>query len=164
MCQWFSLLLWSSVYEPYRYCRCLLLAATPTASYFFVCQFMWLWSYWSWWRVTNYIPDSFETPLLVNRSLHFSIFQQIRKLKTCFFIHNCVAHIFALKKIITLFKIEFNKHLNNNNNNNNNNVRCSFRNIGCLWVLSTSVYQLPGTLVHSSFYPLLGWPIFSSYS
>ena len=28
------------------------------------------------------------------------------------------------------------------------------RNIGCLWVLSTSVYRLLRTLVHSSFYPL----------
>jgi len=65
---------------------------------------------------------------------------------------------------------------NNNSNNNNYNyyyyyyyyyydkLHCSFRNIGCLWVLSTSVYQLPETLVHSSFYPLLWWPIFSSYS
>ena len=43
-------------------------------------------------------------------------------------------------------------------------VHCSFRNIGCLWVLSTSVYQLPRTLVRSSFYPLPWWPIFSSYS
>jgi hypothetical protein len=31
----------------------------------------------------------------------------------------------------------------------------SFRNIGCLRVLSTSVYQLLGTLVQSRFYPLL---------
>ena len=37
------------------------------------------------------------------------------------------------------------------------------RNIGCLWVLSTSVYQLLRTLVHSSFYPLPWLPIFSSY-
>ena len=36
------------------------------------------------------------------------------------------------------------------------------RNIGCLRVLSTSVYQLLGTLVHSSFYPLPWLPIFSS--
>ena len=36
------------------------------------------------------------------------------------------------------------------------------RNIGCLWVLSTSVYQLLRTLVHSSFYPLPWLPIFSS--
>jgi len=36
------------------------------------------------------------------------------------------------------------------------------RNIGCLWVLSTYVYQLLGTLVHSSFYPLPWLPIFSS--
>ena len=46
--------------------------------------------------------------------------------------------------------------------NNNNIIRCSFRNIRCLWVLSTSVYHLPRTVVHSSFYPLLCWPIFSS--
>ena len=37
------------------------------------------------------------------------------------------------------------------------------RSIGCLWVFSTSVYQLPRTLVHSSFYPLPGLLIFSSY-
>ena len=37
------------------------------------------------------------------------------------------------------------------------------RNIGCLWVLSTSVYRLLRTLVHSSFYPLPWLPIFSSY-
>ena len=37
------------------------------------------------------------------------------------------------------------------------------RNIGCLWVLSTAVYQLLRTLVHSSFYPLPWLPIFSSY-
>ena len=37
------------------------------------------------------------------------------------------------------------------------------RNIGCLWVLSTSVYRLLRTLVHSSFYPLPWIPIFSSY-
>ena len=36
------------------------------------------------------------------------------------------------------------------------------RNIGCLWVLSTSVYQLLGTLVHSSVYPLPWLLIFSS--
>jgi hypothetical protein len=36
------------------------------------------------------------------------------------------------------------------------------RNIGCLWVLSTSVYQLLRTLVHSSFYPLTWLPKFSS--
>ena len=36
------------------------------------------------------------------------------------------------------------------------------RNIGCLWVLSTSVYRLLRTLVHSSFYPLPWLPIFSS--
>ena len=53
---------------------------------------------------------------------------------------------------------------NNNNNNNNNKVHCSFRNMGCLWVLSTSVYQLTRTLVRSSFYPLPWWPIFTSYS
>jgi hypothetical protein len=47
---------------------------------------------------------------------------------------------------------------------NNNRVHCSFRNIGCLRVLSTSVYQMPRTLVRSSFYPLPWWPIFSSYS
>ena len=35
-------------------------------------------------------------------------------------------------------------------------------NIGCLWVLSTSVYRLLRTLVHSSFYPLPRLPIFSS--
>jgi hypothetical protein len=29
------------------------------------------------------------------------------------------------------------------------------RNVGCLRVLSTSAYQLLGTLVHSNFYPLL---------
>jgi len=38
-----------------------------------------------------------------------------------------------------------------------------FRNIGCLWVLSTSVYRLLRTSVHSSFYLLLWLPIFSSY-
>jgi len=37
------------------------------------------------------------------------------------------------------------------------------RNIGCLWVLSTSVCRLLRTLVHSSFYPLPWLPIFSSY-
>ena len=36
------------------------------------------------------------------------------------------------------------------------------RNIGCLWVLSTSVYQLLGTLVHFSFYPLPWLLTFSS--
>ena len=35
------------------------------------------------------------------------------------------------------------------------------RNIGCLWVLSTSEYQLLGTLVYSSFYPL-PWLLISS--
>jgi len=35
------------------------------------------------------------------------------------------------------------------------------RNTGCLRVLSTSVYQLLGTLVNSSFYPLPWLPIFS---
>ena len=45
-----------------------------------------------------------------------------------------------------------------------NKVHYSFRNIGCLWVLSTSVYQLPRTFVRSSFYPLPWWPIFSCYS
>ena len=38
----------------------------------------------------------------------------------------------------------------------------SFRNTCCLWVLSTSVYQLLGTLVHPTFYPLPWLPIFSS--
>ena len=61
-------------------------------------------------------------------------------------------------------------HNNNNNNNNNNSVHCSFRNIGCLRVLSTSVNQLPRILVRSSFYPaslmtdllqlFLGLPLF----
>jgi predicted small integral membrane protein len=37
------------------------------------------------------------------------------------------------------------------------------RNIGCLQVLSTPVYRLLRTLVHSSFYPLPWLPIFSSY-
>jgi hypothetical protein len=37
------------------------------------------------------------------------------------------------------------------------------RNIGCLWVLSTSVYRLLRTLFHSSFDPLPWLPIFSSY-
>ena len=37
------------------------------------------------------------------------------------------------------------------------------RDMGCLWVLSTSVYRLLRTLVHSSFYPLPWLPIFSSY-
>ena len=37
------------------------------------------------------------------------------------------------------------------------------RSIGCLWVFSTSVYQPPRTLVHSSFYPLPWLLIFSSY-
>ena len=37
------------------------------------------------------------------------------------------------------------------------------RNIGFLWVLSTSVYRLLRTSVHSSFYPLPWSPIFSSY-
>ena len=37
------------------------------------------------------------------------------------------------------------------------------RSIGCLWVFSTSVYQLPRTLVHSSFYPHPWLLIFSSY-
>ena len=37
------------------------------------------------------------------------------------------------------------------------------RNIGCLWVLSTSVYRLLRNLVHSSSYPLHCLPIFSSY-
>ena len=36
------------------------------------------------------------------------------------------------------------------------------RNIGCLWVLSTSVYLLLRTSVHSSFYPFPWLPIFSS--
>jgi hypothetical protein len=36
------------------------------------------------------------------------------------------------------------------------------RNIGCLWVLWTSVYRLLSTLVHSSFYPLPCLPTFSS--
>jgi hypothetical protein len=36
------------------------------------------------------------------------------------------------------------------------------RNIGCLWVLSTSVYRLLRTLVYSSFYLLPWLPIFSS--
>ena len=36
------------------------------------------------------------------------------------------------------------------------------RNIGCLWVLSTFVYRLLRTLVHSRFYPLPWLPIFSS--
>ena len=36
------------------------------------------------------------------------------------------------------------------------------RNIGCLWVLSTSDYRLLRTLVHSSFYLLPWLPIFSS--
>ena len=47
----------------------------------------------------------------------------------------------------------------------NNNIIKSIvpsRNIGCLWVLSTSVYRLLRTLVHSSFYPLPWLPIFSS--
>ena len=38
------------------------------------------------------------------------------------------------------------------------------RNIGCLWVLSTSVYRLLRTLVHSSFYPLPWLPISSYFS
>ena len=37
------------------------------------------------------------------------------------------------------------------------------RSIGCLWVFSTSVYQLPRTLVYSSFYPLPWLLIFSSH-
>ena len=37
------------------------------------------------------------------------------------------------------------------------------RNMGCLLVLSTSVYRLLRTLVHSSFYPLPSLSIFSSY-
>jgi len=37
------------------------------------------------------------------------------------------------------------------------------RNISCLWVLSTSVYRLLRTLVHSISYPLPYLPIFSSY-
>ena len=37
------------------------------------------------------------------------------------------------------------------------------RNIGCLWVLSTSIYRLLRTLVHSSFYPLQWLSIFSIY-
>jgi hypothetical protein len=37
------------------------------------------------------------------------------------------------------------------------------RNIGCLWVLSTSVYRLLRTSVHPSFYSLPWLPIFSSY-
>ena len=36
------------------------------------------------------------------------------------------------------------------------------RNIGCLWVLATSVYRLLRNLVHSSFYPFPWLPIFSS--
>jgi hypothetical protein len=36
------------------------------------------------------------------------------------------------------------------------------RNVGCPWVLSTSVYRLLRTLVHSIFYPLPWLPIFSS--
>jgi hypothetical protein len=35
------------------------------------------------------------------------------------------------------------------------------RNIGCLWVLSTSVYRLLRTSVHSNFYALPWLPIFS---
>jgi hypothetical protein len=53
--------------------------------------------------------------------------------------------------LLTLLSEEGNNFIpDNNNNNNNNTVRCSFRNIGCLWVLSTSVYQPPRTVVHSS--------------
>jgi len=37
------------------------------------------------------------------------------------------------------------------------------RNIGCLWILSTSVYWLLRNLVHSSFHPLPWLPIFTSY-
>ena len=37
------------------------------------------------------------------------------------------------------------------------------RNIGCLCVLSTSVYRLLRTSVHSSFYPFPWLPIYSSY-
>ena len=50
-------------------------------------------------------------------------------------------------------------------NNNNNNKSPSFlsRNIGCLRVLSTSVYQLLRTSVHSSSCPLPCLPIFCSY-
>jgi hypothetical protein len=44
----------------------------------------------------------------------------------------------------------------------NNRFRFSPRNIGCLLALSTSAYQPPRTIVRSSFYPLLWWPIFSS--
>ena len=51
----------------------------------------------------------------------------------------------------------------NHHKSNNNRVHCSFRNIDCLWDLSTSVYQLPKILVHSSFYPLPWWPFSSSY-
>jgi hypothetical protein len=42
-----------------------------------------------------------------------------------------------------------------NKKNNNNKVGRSFSSIGCLRVLSISVYQLLGTVVHSSFCPLL---------
>jgi hypothetical protein len=45
---------------------------------------------------------------------------------------------------------------------NNNRIRCPPRNTGCLWALSTSGYQPPRTVVRSSFYPILWWPIFSS--
>jgi hypothetical protein len=40
-------------------------------------------------------------------------------------------------------------------NNNNNKDQCSFRNLGCLWALSTSVYQPPRTVVHSNSCPHL---------
>ena len=50
-------------------------------------------------------------------------------------------------------------------NSNNNNKSPSFlsRNIGRLWALSTSVYRLLRTLVHSSSYTLSCLPISSSY-